>query len=78
MRVLAGHARAATGRILIGHARYGDGLASYAVDGEPPALVLDFTKQVFASDPSGWAEAYAVGGERPTMLLDFITGEYGA
>ena len=55
-----------------------DGLASYALDGEPPALVLDFTKQVFASDPSGWAEAYAVGGERPTMLLDFTTGEYGA
>ena len=56
----------------------GDGLASYALNGEAPSLVLDFTGQIYAADPSGWAEPYAVGGERPTMLLDFITGEYGA
>ena len=56
----------------------GDGLASYSLGTEVPTLVLDFSRQIYAADPSGWAEPYAVGGERPTMLLDFITGEYGA
>lgn len=56
----------------------GDGLASYSLGTEAPTLVLDFAGQIYAADPSRWAEAYAVGGERPTMLLDFISGEYGA
>lgn len=78
MRVLAGHARSATGRILVGHARRGGGLASYSLGTEAPTLVLDFAGQIYAADPSGWAQPYAVGGERPTMLLDFIREEYGA
>ena len=62
----------------LGSNRGGVDLASYSLGTYAPTLVLDFTRQIYAADPSGWAEPYAVGGERPTMLLDFIREEYGA
>ena len=77
MRVLAGHAIAATGRILVGHARRGgDGLASYSLGTEAPTLVLDFAGQTYAVDPSRWAERFAVGSYAPSLILDFTEQLY--